>query len=216
MHKGKYIPALSLNWLTPFYDALVEGPISAMQMRRGLLKIMGDLTGKNVLDVGCGTGTFVTMMKRAYPDAAITGLDGDPDILAAARVKALKFGLSIRFTESMSFSMPFADDGFDLVVTSMMLHHLGREAKESTAREMFRVLKPGGQLVGLDFAESRGVVGRGLRPITRHFERVSENLYGLLPTVFAGVGFVDYVELKRYVLGSMALFGSKKPKLGRN
>ena len=93
-----------------------------------------------------------------------------------------------------------------------MLHHLSREAKENTAAEMFRVLKPGGLLVGLDFAEPRSGFGRGLRPLTRHFERVAENLDGLLPVMFARAGFCDYVELGRYALGSIALFQSHKPE----
>jgi hypothetical protein len=96
-----------------------------------------------------------------------------------------------------------------------MLHHLGIEGKQGTVSEMYRVLKPGGLVVGLDFAESRGRLGRGLRPLTRHFERVAENLDGLLPLMFEQAGFRDFVEPQRYILGSIALFRTAKPQLKR-
>ena len=211
MPGGRYVSALSLRWLTPYYDALVEGPMTAMGMRKGLLANMGDLSGKSVLDVGCGTGTFVIMMQQAYPGARVAGLDGDAQILDIARGKAASEGLNIRFSEAMSYAMPYPDGTFDLVVTSLMLHHLGRQAKQDTANEMFRVLRPGGLLFGIDFAEPRGTLGRALRPLARRFERVAENVDGLLPVMFAEAGFREYGELHRYVFGSLALFRGEKP-----
>ena len=185
--------------------------MTAMGMRKALLANMGDLSGKSVLDVGCGTGTFVIMMQQAYPAAQVTGLDGDPQILDLARGKAASQGLNIRFSEAMSYAMPYPDGTFDIVVTSLMLHHLGRQAKQDTANQMFRVLRPGGFLFGIDFAEPRGTLGRALRPLTRRFEHVAENVDGLLPVIFAEAGFGEYVELHRYVFGSLALFRSEKP-----
>ncbi len=214
MQKSRYVPALSLGWLTKFYDVLVEGPMSAARMRKGMIASLGDMSGRSVLDVGCGTGTLVIMLKRAYPEADITGLDGDPQILEIARAKAAEAGLDIRFSEAMSYDMPYPDGSFDFVVTSLMLHHLDRNAKERTMVEMHRVLKPGGELVGLDFAAPRGWVGRGLRPLMRRFERVAENLDGWLPVMFRQAGFQDFIEIQRYVLGSLALFRCSKAAQG--
>ncbi len=210
MAQPKYVSALSLRWLTPFYDRLIEGPMSAMRMRQAMLASMGSLNGKSVLDVGCGTGTFAIVMKSTYPDAQVTGLDGDPQILEIARLKARRLHREIEFTHCMSYAMPYPDASFDFVVTSLMLHHLDHGAKVGTAREMYRVLKPGGELIGLDFAEPRGPVGKGLRPVTRHLERMADNVDGLLPVVFREAGFRDYAEVKRFAVGIIALFRASK------
>jgi ubiquinone/menaquinone biosynthesis C-methylase UbiE len=210
MSERNYIPALSLSWLTPFYDTLIEGPMSALGLRRDLLALAGDLSGRRVLDVGSGTGSLALLAKQIHPAAEVFGLDGDPRILDIARLKARQQGLAVQFDQGMSFALPYPDDSFDAVTTSMMLHHLSREDKERTAAEMFRVLRPGGRLCGMDFAAALGPVGKTLRPFTRHLERVADNVEGLLPAIFRSAGFQDYRELRRYVLGSISLFQASK------
>ena len=210
MSEPKYVPALSFRWLTPLYDALVEGPMSFSRMRKGLLAQMGDLSNKRILDIGSGTGTMSVLIKQAFPAAQVVGLDGDPQILEIARSKAQNLGLQIQFDPGMSFELPYPDESFDIVLTSMMLHHLTREDKQKTAREMYRVLRPGGKLFGADFAAPRSTFGKALRPITRRFERVAENVDGLLPIIFGEAGFRGYSETRRYFLGSISLFEGSK------
>lgn len=210
MTDRKYIPALGFRWLTPFYDAIIDGPLSIARMRRGLLAQMGDLSKQKVLDVGSGTGTMSIMIQRAYPTAKVVGLDGDPQILEMARSKARSLGLETQFDQGMSFALPYPDASFDVVLTSMMLHHLTRDGKQKTAREMYRVLRPGGQLFGADFAAPRSSFGKAIRPLTRRFERVAENVDGMLPVIFRKAGFKDYMETQRYFLGSISLFQGSK------
>ena len=206
MANQEYVPALSLKWLTPLYDVLVEEPMSALRMRKDLLALAGDLNGRRVLDVGCGTGTLALMVKHASPAADVVGLDGDSQILEIARRKASEQGLHIRFDQGMSFALPYPDDSFDVVTTTLMLHHLDREGKRGTAAEMYRVLRPGGCLYGIDFAETHNLLGQGLRP----FERVADNLDGLLPWMFRQSGFTDYGEERRYVFKTISLFHATK------
>jgi len=210
MTKQKYVPALSFRWLTPLYDALIDGPMSMSRMRRGLLTQMGDLGDKKILDVGSGTGTMSIMIKQAHPSAQVIGLDGDPQILEIARAKARNLAIEIRFDQGMSFDLPYANESFDVVLTTVMLHHLNRDDKQTTAREMYRVLRSGGQLFGADFVEPRGSFGKAIRPLTRRFERVAENLDGFLPVMFGNAGFKDYRESTRYFFGSIALFQGSK------
>src|SRR5512140_1156109 len=172
MANQKYVPALSFRWLTPLYDALIDGPMSMARMRKDLLVQMGDLSNKKILDVGSGTGTMAIMVKQAYPAAEVLGIDGDPQILEIARAKARSLGAGIRFDQGLSFDLPYPNEAFDVVLTTVMLHHLTRENKQTTAREMYRVLRPGGQLFGADFVEPRSSLGKALRPVTRRFERV--------------------------------------------
>jgi ubiquinone/menaquinone biosynthesis C-methylase UbiE len=171
---------------------------------------MGDLSEKKILDVGCGTGTMSLMVKQAYPSAQMVGLDGDPQILEIARSKAQKLGLEIRFDQGMSFDLPYPNESFDVVLTSMMLHHLTRDDKLTTAQEMYRILRPGGQLFGADFGEPRSSFGKAIRPLTRRFERVAENVDGFLPVMFSEAGFKDYRETGRYFLGSISVFQGTK------
>jgi len=175
-------------------------------MRRALLTQMGDLSNKKVLDVGSGTGTMSIMIKQVHATAEVVGLDGDSQILEIARSKAQNLGIEIRFDQGMAFDLPYPNESFDVVLTSMMLHHLSRDDKQTTAQEMYRVLRPGGRLFGADFAEPRSSFGRAIRPITRRFERVAENLDGFLPVMFTEAGFKDYQEIRRYFFGSIALF----------
>jgi ubiquinone/menaquinone biosynthesis C-methylase UbiE len=201
---------LSVRWLTPLYDALVEGPMSFARLRRDMLMQMGNLEDKRILDVGSGTGTMTLLIKQAYPSANVVGLDGDPQILEIARSKARQLEIEIRFDEGMSFALPYPDDSFDIVMSSMMLHHLNRDDKQRTAQEMFRILRPGGGLFGADFAVPRSSFGKALRPLTRHLERVADNVDGLLPILLDQAGFQNYRELRRYFFGSIALFQGNK------
>ncbi|SRR5581483_2398142 len=210
MDDKKYIPALSLKWLTPLYDAVVEGPMSFARIRKDALARIGDLSRKKTLDVGCGTGTFSIMIKQKYPDAEVIGLDADPQILGVARSKAEKAGVEVRFDQGMSFNLPYRDASFDVVLTSMMLHHLDRDAKQRTAIEMYRVLRPAGRLVGMDFTASRGFFWTAVKPFTRRLERVADNLDDFLPVMFGEAGFDNYTETRRYFFGAISLFQACK------
>jgi ubiquinone/menaquinone biosynthesis C-methylase UbiE len=147
------------------------------------------------------------LIKQAHPAAEVVGLDGDPQILEIARGKVQNRGLEIQFDQGMSFELPYPDESFDVVCTSMMLHHLSRDDKQKTALEMYRVLRPGGKLFGVDFAEPRSRFGKAIRPITRRFERVAENVDGFLPIMFSNAGFRNFTEGgRRYLFGSIASF----------
>jgi ubiquinone/menaquinone biosynthesis C-methylase UbiE len=150
------------------------------------------------------------MVKQAHPSAEVIGIDGDPQILEIARGKARDLGIEIRFDQGMSFDLPYPNESFDVVLTTVMLHHLSRADKQTTAREMYRVLRPGGQLFGADFVEPRSSFGKAIRPLTRRFERVADNLDGFLPVMFENAGFRNYGEGRRYFFGSIALFQGSK------
>ncbi len=210
MSNKKYIPALTSKWLTPLYDALVEGPMSVSRLRKDMLAQMGDLNGKRILDVGCGTGTMAILIKKKFPVAEVVGLDGDLQILAIARSKAERPKVEIRFEQGMSFGLPYPDGSFDFVLTSVMLHHLNKEDKQKTARKMYRALCSGGRLLGADLGESRGFFGKILRPFLRHLERVADNLDGSLIMLLENAGFKNYKEMGRYFFGVISLFQSAK------
>ena len=145
-----YIPAAGNHWSLPLYDPIVK-LLGGDAARRALLDRAAIRPGHRILDVGCGTGTLVVLLKRLHPDVEVVGLDPDPKALARARRKAERASLSIQLDQGFSDELPYPDASIDRVFSTLMFHHLGRNEKEGTLREVRRVLKPGGTFSLLDF-----------------------------------------------------------------
>ncbi len=132
-----YIPAMGYFSLARFYDPLIRLLIREKKFKTRLIQNAKLSSASAVLDVGCGTGTLVMMVKQAYPGARVVGLDGDPKILVIARQKVERQGVDIAIDEAMSFDMPYPDGDFDRVLTTLMLHHLTSENKLRTFAEVY-------------------------------------------------------------------------------
>jgi ubiquinone/menaquinone biosynthesis C-methylase UbiE len=118
--------------------------------------------GESVLDVGCGTGTLVIAAKRCVgPTGTVYGIDASPEMLARAGKKARKAGVEVVFKHAVAEALPFPDAHVDAVLSTVMLHHLPRKARQQCACEIRRVLKPGGRVLAVDFGgparERRGL-----------------------------------------------------------
>jgi ubiquinone/menaquinone biosynthesis C-methylase UbiE len=151
-----YIPAAGHDWALPLYDPIVK-LFGGARARKALLDQAAIQPGHRVLDIGCGTGALITLVKRLHSDVDVVGLDPDPKALARARRKAERSAVTIQLDQGYSDELPYPDASFDRVFSSFMLHHLQAGEKEKTLREVRRVLKPGGSLHLLDFGgpESR-------------------------------------------------------------
>ena len=95
-----------------------------------------------VLDVACGTGTYLAVQRDAFADrgVALFGVDASEDMLRHARRKVPEATLAHGRAEAL----PHDDGAFDLVITSFAFHHF--EDKERALDEMLRVLAPDGVL----------------------------------------------------------------------
>ena len=130
--------------------------------------------GDSVLDVGCGTGTLAIAAKqRVGPTGSVYGIDASMPMIARATRKAQQANVDVTFEYAVAQSLPFAEARFDVVLCTVMLHHLRRQTRQDGVREMRRVLKPGGRLLAVDFgagAEQRkGLLGHihghgGIKP----------------------------------------------------
>lgn len=104
-----------------------------------IFKYLPDLKGKNLLDVGCGTGLYSI---RAYSrGATVTGLDISENMLNIAREKAKLSSAPINFILGDMDNMPFNDNLFDAVI-SITAFEFSKNPK-NTLKEILRVLKPG-------------------------------------------------------------------------
>jgi len=120
--------------------------------RERLVELARIEPGEAVLDVGCGTGTLAIAAKRRVgASGAVHGIDASPEMIERANRKARKAGVDVVFRTAVVETLPFPDAIFDVVLSTLMLHHLPRPAREKCAREMRRVLKPGGRVLAVDF-----------------------------------------------------------------
>jgi SAM-dependent methyltransferase len=78
----------------------------------------------------------------------------------------------------MASELPYPDASFDRVLSSLMIHHLKTPDKEKMAREIFRVLRPSGELHVLDFGKPRTFYGRLIARILHGFEETGDNFAG--------------------------------------
>lgn len=141
--------------------------------------------GESVLDVGCGTGTLAIAAKRHVgATGTVHGIDASPEMIARADKKARKAGVEVVFKNGAAQALPFPDAHFDAVLSTLMLHHLPRKARQECACEMRRVLKPGGRVLAVDFGEP----SREKRSFLSRFHRHGHVKLGDIIAVFSEAG----------------------------
>ena len=188
----QYIPAARWRVFTRVYD-----PVLALTMRerrwrtRMLERVDADLPrGGAAIDLGCGTGTFAISLAARRPDATVTGVDGDPEILALARAKDGAGGVDWR--QGLAQGLPLEDGAADVLTTSLVLHHLLPEEKAGALAEAARVLGPGGRLHVADWGRPHDPLLSGAFFVAQAidgFARTADHRAGRLPEFFAAAGF---------------------------
>lgn len=207
---------MGYHWLTPYYDAVVGTTTRERCFKQALIKQARVEPSHEVLDLATGTGTLAIWIKQKHPETNVTGVDGDPAILALASHKAQKASVSVQFDHAMSYSLPYPDAHFDRVLSSLFFHHLTWENKERTAQEVFRVLKPGGELHVADWGRADNALMRGLFLFVQMldgFKTTQDNVLGKLVELFENAGFlqVSYRQSFGTIYGTMALYSAVKP-----
>jgi ubiquinone/menaquinone biosynthesis C-methylase UbiE len=120
--------------------------------------------GEQVLDVGCGTGTLAMEVARCVGRAGhVTGVDPGTEQIARARSKVARRNLPIDFQIGVTEQLPFPDQTFHVVLSTLMMHHVPASVKRQGLAEISRVLKPGGRLVIADFKRKQERQGQAAR-----------------------------------------------------
>jgi len=141
-----FLPAAGHDRFLPFYDLLTK-VMGVGRIHRDLIEHADLGAGHRVLEVGAGTGNLSVLAKRIAPGIALTSTDPDPRALRRARRKSKDIAFEQAFAEDLSY----ADESFDRVLSSLMLHHLDDGVKAAALAEIRRVTAPGGTLSIVDF-----------------------------------------------------------------
>jgi demethylmenaquinone methyltransferase/2-methoxy-6-polyprenyl-1,4-benzoquinol methylase/phosphoethanolamine N-methyltransferase len=181
---------LVLNWGRR-YDWVVQ--IMALgqagRLRRKTVDFAQIAPGERVLDVGCGTGDLtLRAAERAGSAGQVCGIDPGPEMIETARRKAAHAHVTVDFRVGVIERLPYPDASFDVVLSSLMMHHLPADLKPIGLAEIRRVLKPTGRLIIVDMKgllEQQGIV-----PLVKAAGFVRAELHGMW---FNQVGLVRAV-----------------------
>jgi ubiquinone/menaquinone biosynthesis C-methylase UbiE len=154
------------------YDLLIKLVTLGREgaMRERMLDLARVAPGEFVLDIGCGTGTLAIAAKRRVGGAGtVDGIDASPEMIARARKKSKRVsGAAVVFRTALAESLPFDTSRFDVVLSTVMLHHLPRAVRAQAVQETRRVLKPGGRLLIVDFGKRMQGHGGLMAHLHRH------------------------------------------------
>lgn len=144
--KGYLNPSAAVS-----YDAVTQYalPPNETWIRQTLIDGVNVLP-RRILDLGCGTGSTTIMLKQAFKDAEVIGLDLSPYMLLRSFHKSQTAGLNIEWQQGDAENTPFPDASFDLVTASLLFHETPSSTTQEILHECFRLLAPGGQVLILD------------------------------------------------------------------
>jgi ubiquinone/menaquinone biosynthesis C-methylase UbiE len=188
----RYVPAAGRAWLTGTYDTTIALTMREAAWRPALVAaVAADLPhGGTAVEVGCGTGSLAIALAAARPDARVIGVDGDPAILALARGKP--GAERVTWLEGLATEFALAPASADVALCSLLLHHLGDDAKAAALEHIAAVLTAHGALHVADWGPPRGpAAALGARALLLFDGRSGPQslLDGRLPALLAAAGF---------------------------
>lgn len=137
------------------YDPITQYvlPPNEEWVRKGLIERVR-CQPRRILDLGCGTGSTTLLLKQAFPQAEVIGIDLSPYMLIVAADKAQKAKQAVQFRQGNAEQTGFPDASFDLVTASLLFHETPPGVSQAILRECFRLLASGGEVLILDGNQS--------------------------------------------------------------
>ena len=129
MKQEKYIPALGFNFLTTLYDLAIKLTMPEKAFRNKLIDYLKPKNEETILEFGFGTGQNLILGKQKNNQTNFIGIDIDPKVKSIATNKINKTELDIALFLYDGNTLPFPDNHFDKVFSSLVFHHLNKETK---------------------------------------------------------------------------------------
>jgi ubiquinone/menaquinone biosynthesis C-methylase UbiE len=194
--------------LVDTYDAYMRKvTLGREHVLRGMtLSLAGVKPGESVLEVGCATGTLTLAAKRQVGESGrVFGIDVIPGMIEASQRKAAQANVDAAFQLGSIDDIPFPADQFDSVMCSFMIFHMSEAVRCRGIAEIYRVLKPGGRLIVLDFAMPTNPLPRAIVKLL--FGRMMQHdLRELLPLMeTSGFTDIEKAQVKFRVMGLQVL-----------
>lgn len=183
--EGKIISGRKARW----YEFL-QKLRGAHLVHRQMISLMKPSCREEVLDVGCGTGTVLFLLReKCGSSIKLYGIDPSEDMIRIAEHKNTIRNLGIQFKVGVGERLDFKDNRFDSVVSSLTFHHLPSDIKRKVAKEIRRVLKPSGRILVSDWGTPRNWLGRTIGITVKKHTFTEENLRGLVVRILQEAGF---------------------------
>ncbi|MFD5853402.1 class I SAM-dependent methyltransferase [Cytobacillus firmus] len=215
--KGEYIPALKYHWMTRFYDPLIQWGMQEKKFKTHLIKQATLQPNETIMDLACGTGTLALLIQQSQPGVQVIGVDADHEILSIAKDKIKETQVNnITFEEGFSDKLPFSNNVFHHIFTSLFIHHLTLEMKKKTFEEAHRKLRSGGQFHIIDFEKPQNWLMRVAFfsiQFLDGFETTSNHVKGIIPNLLKETGFVSIEETGQFstITGTLRAYKAFKP-----
>ena len=211
----KYIPALKYDWLTKVYDPVLHFTMPERKFKTALIEGMRIQTGYRILDFGCGSLTLSIMAAQAYPPAIFQGVDIDDNILSIADKKMESAGVLVKIGRYDGGRLPYPNNYFDRVMSSLAFHHLTLRQKYAALDDIYRILKPSGEVHIADFGQPSSALQRlgffGVQ-LLDGFETTNDSLKNALPKALRETDFVvEEKEVFETMVGTVRILRGVKP-----
>ncbi|MES2863728.1 MAG: class I SAM-dependent methyltransferase [Bacteroidota bacterium] len=198
MSTKKFIPALGYDFLSDYYDLAIKITMPEKKFRNRLVDYVNLKEDEKILEFGFGTAQNIIILKQRFPNCNIQGVDIDPKIKSIAEYKLNKFGIDAPLFLYDGNKLPFEDNSFDKVYSSLVFHQLDKTTKLKCLIEINRILKPNGELIIGDWGESKTKWMRFsfyLVQLLDGFKTTNDNVNGLMTKYISEAKFKEVREI---------------------
>ena len=210
-----FIPALGYDFLTAYYDMAIKLTMPEKKFRRILVESIYPQDDESILEFGFGTGQNLILVKNQNQNIRLTGLDIDPKVKDIANYKLAKNNLTVPLDLYSGNIFPYPDNHFDKIYSCLVFHQLDADTKTNCLKEIYRVLKPGGELIIADWGKADNKIMRltfGIVQMLDGFKSTDDNVKGKMPKYIGKGGFenVQIIQSINTAIGTFSYFKARK------